>query len=314
MVRLFRLTWLRPIERFLAQWLSVSTKPSSFVRERVRLGDATNFLRSAYFFLSAISTAYLAEVATLYLLGIGGLAEPYYWLFILLTSIPFILISFLLVRLFAPLSFKDVLHLSFYPIGAGVFTGAAFALMASVVVALLVAVGSIPEIKFDFTQWGGEEQLAAVRQRVLNDCLKQESLVFTILAAGLQEAYTQLRPPIDALSYLRPVITVLYLLIAARMFMAAVDRRKGVVFSLVLLAALVATGATALSLGVYLNRKIENSSCQEKLLESSLSLIAESTLKRIARDLEGAPGIKDNPIFEISIKAEGRTLSPGLII
>ena len=38
--------------------------------------------------------------------------------------------------------------------GAGVFTGAASALVASAVVGLLVAVGYIPEIKFDFSQWG----------------------------------------------------------------------------------------------------------------------------------------------------------------
>jgi hypothetical protein len=98
-----RLTFLRPVERFLAQWISVSTEPSAFVRERIRLGHTTNFLRAAGFFLSAISTAFLAEVATLHLLGIGNLTEPYYWLFILLTSVPFVLICFLLVRLVAPL-------------------------------------------------------------------------------------------------------------------------------------------------------------------------------------------------------------------
>ena len=97
-----RLTFLRPVERFLAQVISVSTEPTAFVRERIHLGDTTNFLRAAGFFVSAISTAFLAEVATLYLLGIGNLTEPYYWLFILLTSIPFVLICFLLVRFVAP--------------------------------------------------------------------------------------------------------------------------------------------------------------------------------------------------------------------
>jgi hypothetical protein len=43
MVKIFQLTLLRPIERFLAQWISVSTEPTTFVRERVRLGDTTNF-------------------------------------------------------------------------------------------------------------------------------------------------------------------------------------------------------------------------------------------------------------------------------
>jgi hypothetical protein len=126
-IKFLRLTFLRPIERFLAQVISISTDPAAFVRERIRLGDTTNFLRSAGFFVSAISTAFLAEVATLYRLGIGNLTEPYYWAFILLTSIPFVLLSFLSVRFVAPLSFKDVLHLSFHPIGAGVFVGAAFA-------------------------------------------------------------------------------------------------------------------------------------------------------------------------------------------
>ena len=92
-----RLTFLRPIERFLAQVISVSTEPTAFVRERIHLGDTTNFLRAAGFFVSAISTAFLAEVATLYLLGIGNLTEPYYWLFILLTSIPFVVVCSLLV-------------------------------------------------------------------------------------------------------------------------------------------------------------------------------------------------------------------------
>ena len=70
-------------------------------------------------------------MATLHLLGIGGLTEPYYWLFIVLTSIPFLLFCFLLLRPVAPLSLKNVLHLALFPIGAGVFAGAAFTLVAS---------------------------------------------------------------------------------------------------------------------------------------------------------------------------------------
>src|SRR4029078_11726042 len=76
-VTFLRLTLLRPIERFLAQCVSISSQPSAFVREHVHLGDTTNFLRAAGFFVSAVSTAFLAEVATLHLLGIGDLAEAY---------------------------------------------------------------------------------------------------------------------------------------------------------------------------------------------------------------------------------------------
>jgi hypothetical protein len=224
MVRLFRLV-LRPVERFLAQCISISTEPSAFVRERVHLGDTTNFLRAANFFFSAVCTAFFAEVATLQLLGIGNLNEPYYWLFVLLTSIPFVLFSFLLVRFVARLSFKDVLHLSLYPLGAGVFTGAALTLVASAIVAALVAVGFIPAIGYDPAQWTGPEQVLPVIRLDLYDCLKGESVLFRVVAAGLQEAYSELKPPLDSLSYVRPVITVLYLFIAARFFMAAVKRR-----------------------------------------------------------------------------------------
>jgi hypothetical protein len=110
----------------------------------------------------------------------------------------------LVVRLVAPLSFKDVLHLSLYPISAGVFTGAAAALVASMVVGLLVAVGYIPGIKYDFTQFGGMDQLIAVNNRALHDCLKAESLLYTILATGMQEAYTGLKPPIRAVHRIAP--------------------------------------------------------------------------------------------------------------
>jgi hypothetical protein len=309
MVR-FLLILLRPIQRFLAQFISVSTEPSAFVREHIRLGDTTNFLRAANFFLSAISTAFLAEVATLHLLGIGNLTEPYYWLFVLLTSIPFVLFSFLLVRLVAPLSFKDVLHLSFYPIGAGVFTGAAFALVAAAVVSLLLDVGYIPEIKYDFTQWGKMEQMLAVSRRAVYDCLKGESLVYTVLVTGLQEAYTNLKPPIDSIAYLRPTIAVLYLVIAARFFMAAVDRRKSVVFGMVLLAALVATCANIISLRAYL-RKAENSRCLEQTATGQLTVdrVAESGLKELARRIQASPEVKDNVVWDISVRAQGHTLS-----
>ena len=312
---MFKFFWLtlRPVERFLAQVISISTEPSAFVRERIRLGDTTNFLRAAGFFVSAISTAFLAEVATLYLLGIGDLTEPYYWLFILLTSIPFVLICYLVVRFVAPLSFKDVLHLSFYPIGAGVFAGAIFALAVSAVVGLLVAVGYIPDIKFDFTQFGEMKQLIAVYKRTAYDCLKEESLTFTILAAGLQDAYLNLKWPIDEISWLRPTIAVLYFSIAARVFMTAVDRRKSVVFGMVLLAALVATGASFLSLKAYIKWNYANSGCEEKLLARGLNRTAESALKETAQDIRGYlqadPEMKNNELWDISVGAEGRTLS-----
>ena len=71
MLNFIRLAFMRSTERFLTQWILVSTQPTHFVREHVRLGDRTNFLRAAGFFVSAISTAFFAELATLYVLGIG---------------------------------------------------------------------------------------------------------------------------------------------------------------------------------------------------------------------------------------------------
>ena len=94
----------------------------------------------------------------------------------------------MLLKFVSPLSLGDVLHLSFYPIGAGVFAGAALALVASSVVAALVANGYISNIQYDFSQWGGEAQVDAVNKRVLHDCMRGEYLVYTILSSGAQWA------------------------------------------------------------------------------------------------------------------------------
>jgi hypothetical protein len=304
----FVLLLLRPIEGFLAQWISISTEPRVFVQEHIRLNDTTNFIRAGNFFLSAISSAFLAEVATLHLLGIGNLAEPYYWLFILLTSIPFVLICFLLVRLVVPLPFKDVLHLSFYPLGAGIFAGAVFALVASAVVALLVAVGFIPDIKSDFSQWREALSLNAY-YRVAFDCQKERSLLFTIFAAGIGDGFINLKAPFGNISFIRPTITLLYLIIAAIIFMAAVDRRKPIVFGVVLLAAMIAAGATIRSLGYYMNWNAANSGCFENqlLVERGKDLIAASLVKEHAQALQ-AELDKTVAGWNVLVRAEGRSL------
>jgi hypothetical protein len=304
----FILMTLRPTGRFLAQCISTSTQPSAFVRESIRLGDTTNFLRAANFFLSAISTAFLAEVATLYLLGIGSLTEPLYWLFILLTSIPFVLFCFLLLRFVAPFSLRDVLHVSFYPIGTGIFVGALIALVASTVVASLVAIGFIPEIKYDFSQWGEDEENVHGLVMAVRDCLKGESLVYTVVATGLQEAYSNLRPPIDAISYIRPLIAVFYLVMAASAFTAIVEQRKRVVFCTVLLAALVSTGVNIVALKAYLQWNPDNSVCQEQLAKWQIGVdrLSESALKQMAVDLNSSA--KANNLWESAYRADGRTL------
>ena len=88
---------LRPIQRFLAQWVSVLSRQVRLFENAFVWATRQTSLGAPNFSFSVISSAFLAEVATLYLLGIGNLTEPHYWLFILLTSIPFVLISFLLV-------------------------------------------------------------------------------------------------------------------------------------------------------------------------------------------------------------------------
>jgi len=43
-IELVRL-WLRPTEKFLADCILIGTRPSAFARERIHLGDGTNFKR-----------------------------------------------------------------------------------------------------------------------------------------------------------------------------------------------------------------------------------------------------------------------------
>jgi hypothetical protein len=162
---------------------------------------------------------------------------------------------------------------------------------------LLASLGFIPEIRYDFTQWGEEAQTLAVNKAVLRDCLKQNSLVYTIVAAGLQGAYEQLKPPIDMVSYLRPIIGVLYLLVAAWFFRAAIHRRKAAVFSM---AALVATGINVGALAYYLDWNFKASGCEENLPERGLDRMAESALRDLARRAEQSA--TDNDILKMSVR------------
>jgi hypothetical protein len=156
------------------------------------------------------------------------------------------------------------------------------------------------------------QQLTAVMNHALRDCIKGESLLYTVLATGLQEPYTNLKPPIDDISFVRPIIGVLYLIIAGFFFMAAVDRRKKLVFGLVLLAALLATIANVAALMAYFRWMEEGSSCQKTVVEAGLNRVAESALKKTAQDLQAhlqaQPKTKED-VWDISIGAEGRTLS-----
>ena len=105
------------------------------------------------------------------------------------------------------------------------------------------------------------------------------------------------------LSWLRPTVTILYLVIAARFFMAAVDRRKAAVFSVVVLAALVATSASFLSLAAYVHWIEINSGCMEQMATGipSLDRMAESAAANA-----GANEDNEDENVDVSYRAEGR--------
>jgi hypothetical protein len=127
---------------------------------------------------------------------------------------------------------------------------------------------------------GNDEQVLAVVRRAQQDCLKEASFIYTIVAAGLQEAYLDLKHPFDELSWLRPTNAVLYLGIAACVFTAAVDCKKWAVFGVVLFAAIAATGVNFLSLAYYINWSWSRSSCNEgkHLAERALQRMGDSAL------------------------------------
>jgi hypothetical protein len=301
-VRLF----LRPTERLFADCVLIGARPSTFARESIHLGDSTNFVRATRFFAAAISAAFLFEIASLYALGVGKLNEPYYWLFILLTSIPFVLICFVLLRPVARVPFKDVLHVSLYAIGAGVFAGAGLSPVVSGTIALLVAIGYIPDVRIDFSQW---DERTAVVHRALTECLERErGVIFTALIMGLGEEYSAVKAPIGGpLSYVRTVVTLLFLLVAARLFMAVAKAHKWVVFSLVLLSAALATTANYWGLRTYLDWDLENTACaKQDVVELTADALALSSIQDIAKQLDASE--PDTWYWDASVTAEGRTL------
>ena len=301
----------RPFQRFLADCIAVSTQPSAFFRERIHLGDTTSFFRAGNFFLFAISAAFLAEIATLSLFGISGATEPYYWLVAVLFSIPFVLICFLLVRLVVPLSLKDVVHISAYPIGAGMFAGAFLALLAATAVAALEASGFISEITVTPATMLHEVAADDYWQLMEINCLKEQSLAITIIASGMGDGYDNLKNPFDELSHIRPVVTVLYLLIAARLFMTATDSRKFLTFGAVLLAAVLGAASIEFGLREYMQHLAEQTGCSDDVVVAAgLYQAGPHELKKFADDLnaEFQGNASADDIYDTSVTAKGRNL------
>jgi hypothetical protein len=90
--------------------------------------------------------------------------------------------------------------------------------------------------------------------------------------------------------------------------MAAVKRRKPVVFGMVLLAALISTAAIVQSLEYYLAWNYENSGCRaDEMIERGKDRMAESLVKQKAQELQTELD-KLNGVWSVSVRAEGRAL------
>ena len=311
-MREFLLLLLRPLERFLPDWIALSTQPISFVRNRIRLGDESNFLRATNFFLLAVSLAFLAEVATVWMLGIGSLVEPIYWLFAVVTSIPFIVICFLLVRPFARISPKGALHLTLHPLGAGIFSGAVLGLVAAAVVSFAIATGYITDITYDFTKYQpqySETRVSSLIHLMKLECIKERSLTIPIIAAGFGEAYSKLKWPLDWLSYVQPFVRLFYLFIAALFFVAAANGRKVAVFCAVILAAVVSTTIMFYGIRTYIHWVYsQHPECEKQIAARAFELNAPSLAQLLAKSWNDEAAAKPSDIYEVTIRAEGRTL------
>jgi hypothetical protein len=101
----------------------------------------------------------------------------------------------------------------------------------------------------------------------------------------------------------QPEAGLRFLVIAARAFMVAVNHRRLLVFGLVVLAALVATGANVFLLKTYINWEYENSDCETKLTKIAVDRTAESQLKKVAGERT-----LDDDLWHVSAHAEGHSL------
>ena len=147
----------------------------------------------------------------------------------------------------------------------------------------------------------------------MTDCLKESSLLYTIVAAGLGDGYSNVKYPFGHISNIRPIITLLYLIIAAMFFMAAVERRKPVVFGMVLLAALMSTGAIVQSLGSYLAWSFEQSRCKademaERAKDRMTKLLAKQRAQELQAELDKS-NLDKASVWGVSVQAEGRGLN-----
>jgi hypothetical protein len=143
-------------------------------------------------------------------------------------------------------------------------------------------------------------------QQTLLECQKEQSILYRVLLNGPQDAYYNLKFPLSSIGLLRPLIAVLYFIVAARVFMVAIDRGRWVVFTVVLFAALFAIGAHLVTLGASREWAEKNSGCEVNLDQRRFETVAEPFLQKFAADVDKAA--KDDDLWDVSVRAEGRTL------
>ncbi len=255
------------------------------------IGKATTY------FVTTFSLALILNRIGLATLGLESLSDAPYWIVHAGIVLVVALVAYGVVASigsFAPLGAINATLLAF---GAAFFVCGSFLAGTAATIRAAQEIGYIPPVIIDFSLMANNE---TAFEHALTECIRKESLGFSLFYHAAFGHFEAAHEPIDDLSYTLPASYVLATgLLGILAWFASTRRRWATAIAVLLAAASIQIG-TAWAVSNYLQKEYENPACDD-------DSIMYSTIAKAADDHAAAMATR----FSDRI---GRRLGPGLTL
>jgi len=260
------------------------------------------------YFVVAFSSAVILHKIASAALGIETINEILFWsVHVALVLCIALLAALLAVLLQLQLSpFSMFLKPALLAYGASFLIGGFVLAVASATLVALREVGYIPDFKHDLARM---PNFHVIGMQAYYDCLRKESTLFNALYNGVGGAYEGLRPPIDNLSYVQPLLHVAASFLFAGLVYFGTKRKKVAAGLAALLSCMAIFGSFLFGLTAYDSYLFATTPCGQRSVQEAQLRTAEDTVREMAEHHATRNIGRPNGLLMLTgVEAQERTL------
>lgn len=263
--------------------------------------------RSAAYFVTTFSLTVVFNRVGLYALGLESFRDIPYWVFhagivLVAASVGAAVVSVLRC---APST--TVFSAYFWSYGTSFLLGAAFMAGAALTIRAAQELGYIPPVAIDPSLFTDTESALS---SLLFQCMRNESVVFSVLYHALYGSLEAAHKPIDSLSYLLPASYVLGIVLSTILVFYSATRNAVAAAVAVGLSAIASYSAILFAVFIYANWSEARSDCTaDSVVDTAYQMSATDYVRRLASRLSQKVGNPIGPgILVSAVEADGRTV------